>query len=395
MVHLMELAISDRGMGSVLDVVVIGGGVVGAAIAGALTEIGLAAALIERGSVGGQGATKYSGGIVRLYDPDPTIQALAAYSLARMADTTVGRAFSANFRRVGVYYSPVSVPSSRALSIGRTGDLKDYPIHVVSRADAANANGVFKGSSGEPVLWEPAAAIGDVRSSARISIQEVQRRGLVLENASVNTVELESDRVIVRCGRLSLQCRYVVVATGAWAAAAIPELQLFSRSVPLVRLRCGQEVSAPVIDEAAASYIVPLGQRLLQVGSRVRTEAIAPEDLRYDTQPILADAYRRLRQMAPTLDPVEALDVIRGFDSYTTDGRPLIGRAGVSPLFLATGFSGIGFKLAMGVGWLLAYEIAGCLGFHRLSKGEVDLLANFRPSQIEDRQRWQFGESNP
>jgi glycine/D-amino acid oxidase-like deaminating enzyme len=384
MVHLMEL-----------DVAVIGGGVVGAAIAGALTEIGLTTALIERGCVGAQGATRYSGGIVRLYDPDPTIQALAAYSLARMADTAVGQAFAANFRRTGVYYSPLAVPSSRALFVGRTGDLKDYPIHVVSREEAATANGVFKGSSGGPVLWEPAAAVGDVRSSARMAVQEVQRRGLVLENASVDAVEMEADRVVIRCGELSVKCRYIVIATGAWAAAAIPELQLFSRSVPLVRLRCAREVSTPIIDEAAASYIVPLGQHLLQVGSRVRTEAVAPEDLRYDTQAILADARLRLCQMAPTFKSVEALDVVRGFDSYTPDGRPLIGRAGVSRMFVATGFSGIGFKLAIGVGWLLAHEIAGCLRSHRSPTDEVDILAHFRPPQVEDRQKWQLGGCDP
>src|SRR5205085_11097726 len=84
------------------DVAVFGGGIIGASIAGALVELGMTVILIERGCIGSQGASRYSGGIVRLYDPDEAIEALAAYSLVRMVDTAVGRAFGACITRTGV-----------------------------------------------------------------------------------------------------------------------------------------------------------------------------------------------------------------------------------------------------------------------------------------------------
>src|ERR1700744_2222874 len=55
------------------EVAVIGGGIYGSAVAYFLSCRGIRVVLLERGVVGGEGATAWSGGIVRVYDPDPVL----------------------------------------------------------------------------------------------------------------------------------------------------------------------------------------------------------------------------------------------------------------------------------------------------------------------------------
>lgn len=64
------------------EVCVIGGGVMGATLAASLCERNVETVLLEAGTVAGQGASAFSGGLVRCYDPDPTIMALSSHALA-------------------------------------------------------------------------------------------------------------------------------------------------------------------------------------------------------------------------------------------------------------------------------------------------------------------------
>ncbi|HEV7372732.1 FAD-dependent oxidoreductase [Arenibaculum sp.] len=364
------------------DTIVLGGGVVGACVAAALAELDLNVVLVDRGCIGGQGASRYSGGIVRLYDPDDRIQALAVHSFGRMTDTPVGRAFASSIVTTGVYYALDERPADEALEFGRDDEADIYRGRIVSRHAAFEATGAVDPRGDGPVIWEPGGGYGDVRASARAVIQHLRRTGTVLENAAPREVEDRGDSVVVHFDLGSISARCAVVATGAWANGLLPGHPTVARSIPMVRMHCGRNVPTPVIDTGAASYMVPAGRGFVQVGSRARSEADGPDALGYDDDAIVADACERLARITGQPAFGDPVDIVRGFDGYTGDGRPLLGRVGEGPLFAAVGFSGIGYKLAVGAATLLARQVERALRGGTPSERETELCAPFDPSRF-------------
>lgn len=73
------------------------------------------------------------------------------------------------------------------------------------------------------------------------------------------------------------------------------------------------------------------------------------------------------------------------WDAYTDDGRPLIGRAsGHSHIYLATGFCGIGFKMAPSVAELLAYELGGLMTGVQMDASHRSIMQAFCPSRFTE-----------
>lgn len=355
----------------------------GACVAAALAELDLNVVLVDKGCIGGQGASRYSGGIVRLYDPDDRIRALAIHSFGRMTDTPLGRAFASSIATTGVYYALDERPAEEALDFGREDEADLYRARIVTRRAAFEATGAVDPRGDGPVIWEPGGGFGDVRASARAVIQHLRRTGTVLENAVPHAVEDRGDSVAVRFDAGSITARTAVVATGAWANGLLPGLPTVARSIPMVRMQCARSVPTPVIDTGAASYMVPAGRGFVQVGSRARSEAGAPDALGYDDDAIVADACDRLARITGQPAFGDPVDIVRGFDGYTEDGRPLLGRVGAGPFFAAAGFSGIGYKLAVGAALLLARQVHRALHGGTPSDREAELCAPFDPGRFE------------
>lgn len=363
------------------DVIVVGGGIVGSAIGAALAELDISTVLIERGCVGGEGASRYSGGIIRLYDPDLRLMELAGYSFARMQDTRCGAAFASTVRRTGVHFALDGDPAPDALDVARSHEAAAGRVEVLSREEAAEAGAVMRPDGPGPVLREKDGGYGDVRASARMLIQQLRRTGVVLENAAAQLDGLSGDAVTLRVGDSHVRGRRLVVAAGSYSGDLIADLPLEVRSIPMLRMITRRPVRSPVIDAACASYMVPVGEGVVQVGSRARSQARRPEGLTFDPDAIAADARQRIEAMTGEAGFGSPLDIVRGYDVYGEDG-PMIGHLPGRDLYVATGFSGVGYKLAVGAGWLVARQIAASLSTGcRLSENEHRLLGLFDPAR--------------
>jgi glycine/D-amino acid oxidase-like deaminating enzyme len=368
------------------DVAVVGAGIIGATIAAALVDGGVRTVLVDRGACGGQGASRYSEGIVRLYDPDADIMALAASSGECLGSTRYGRVFDPTIRRGGVIYAEASAKAEALRNAARQFSTNDYPMRLLEGDEVRRVTTSFLDARPDrAVLYEPRGGASDVRASVRLMANIVRAAGgAVLENASVKRVEQEREgaRLILEQG--TIDARVVVIAAGAWSASLVPELGLHARTIPLVRLFASRPLSMPVIDIVAGTYAVPLTGNLVHVGvgSQVRQAASMPEELGPSLGLEDRDALRRLSELTGRQENGPVFDVLPGLDSYTADGRPAIGFMGEDdPRYVAAGLSGIGYKLAPGIALHASRQIA-----ERLGRRPVDirgnLLAPFAPGRL-------------
>ncbi|EPN65954.1 oxidoreductase, FAD-binding protein, partial [Pseudomonas syringae pv. actinidiae ICMP 19096] len=86
------------------EIAVVGAGITGASIAAKLCSAGVSVALIDKGAAGSLGASGYSGGLVRLYDSDPLLMELAAYSIGLIDDGIFAGTYARALTRTGVIY---------------------------------------------------------------------------------------------------------------------------------------------------------------------------------------------------------------------------------------------------------------------------------------------------
>lgn len=370
-------------MARTFEVAVLGGGIMGATLAGALAELDLSTVLIERGTVGGQGATRYSGGIVRLFDPDDAVAELAIASLARTTDTRVGAAFAESWTRSGVYYATEMPSIQPARAFASFCSAHNYPIRVLSRREAALEYPCVRAGDDGFVIMEESGGYADVRASSRAAIAQLRRSGVVLENACPLALRESDDEIEIEFAAGTIAARALVVAPGSWANVFYRNLPLRIRSIPMVHMEtAGSVPRAPLIDITAASYFVPTGAGSIAVGSRVRSEATSPELLAFDQSAIVEDARSRLNLMTGNPEFGEPISVVRGHDGYIADGRPVVGQIPNRPSFVALGFAGIGYKLALGAAWALARHIVSHLRSTQVPDSDSQLLSPFSPARL-------------
>jgi glycine/D-amino acid oxidase-like deaminating enzyme len=341
------------------DVAVIGAGIIGASIAARLCSAGLAVALIDRGAAGASGASGYSGGLLRLYDADPALMALTALSLGQLAEGVFAETYGKALRRTGVIYRAAMDQAEAIDGAIRSFSRPDYPMRLLSAQEVVDM-GVGNSADSQRInLYEPHASIGNVRQASSALANVVRQQGLLLEHCEIQSIDCVSrHEVRLAVGQATLRCRAVVVATGAWTRQLLPDLPLHSRSIPLARVGTAVHCTVPLIDAVSQSYAIPLTSAIVQSGCGLRDEARYPEQLAAPDRRHDEDARSRVQGLLGAAAQPAVLDVLPGFDSYSLNGRPLIGFCSEdSPVFLASGMCGLGFKFAPGVAQIALEQV--------------------------------------
>lgn len=343
-------------------VIVIGGGITGATIAANLSVQGQQVTLLEKETVGGNGATKYSGALFRLFDPDPEIVKLARASIELMEHSRVGQVFASGLRRNGILYACEKSQSNEDAIADCIAQYSDalYPLQQVSAQAACKlSNGCYCSDNERTLLYEPKGGYGDIRKTARDLASLVRSYGnLVLENVQVDEISSTSSGVTVRCAQYVLEADYLVLAAGAWARQLASQLPIDTRSIPLASLRARRESPIPIIDTQTGTHVIPLQGGYYQAGSKIRTCAKDPESLRYESSLIVADILDRLKGSRLDHSAADVVTVLEGFDSYTADGRPVLDFVDEHQRCMAaTGFCGIGYKIALAVAEQVKYRL--------------------------------------
>lgn len=332
------------------DVAVIGAGIVGASIAARLSTAGLAVALIDKGAAGAGGASALSGGLVRLYDPDPLLMDLAAFSIGLLDDAIFAGTYARALQRSGAIYRAAPEQMDELCRVIEQYASPRYPMRLIASREQDGGQFPRCPDPARVNLYEPHACIGNVRLAIQLLTDVVRRNGLLLEHCQVGAIDCKSPHEVhIGLGESTLRCRALVVAAGGWSRQWVPGLQLQTRSIPLARVLTDTAYCMPVIDAVSQSYLIPLTRQVVQTGCGFRDTEQSPDDLPATDLRNRQDAVNRVRQLTGCTHS-EVLDVLPGFDSYSPDGRPLLGFVEEdSPVFLATGMSGLGFKFAPGI----------------------------------------------
>lgn len=353
-------------MSETTHVIVVGAGIVGAAVAEALAAEGLRVTVIDRGPIGG-GATAAGMGHVVVMDDSEAQIALTSYS-QRLWESR-GDTLPASGERLVCGTLWIAADEDEMTEVHRKHAF--YSGRGV-RADVLDARQLRKA---EPMLREGLAGgllvPGDMviypPPIAAAMLESVRRQGgQVLLGRKV--VEMSGHEVRLSDGTV-LSCDYAVNATGTGAVQLMPGCAIRPRKGHLVitdrypgyvrhqLVELGYLKSAHASTGASVAFNVqprPTGQLLIGSSRQFDDES---DTIDYA---ILGRMLNRAAEYMPGIADLHALRVWTGCRAATPDKLPLIGpHPDDSHLLLATGHEGLGITTSLGTAALVSAHLTG------------------------------------
>lgn len=340
------------------DIVVIGAGTTGCAIAWHLARNGATVRLVERCDIGA-GSSGASPGIVRQYYADSALAILARAGLDTYRHWGERVGGECGYRRTG-FATAVSAEDERvkrahvAALQAKGIELEWLPVEVLRRRFLDLRADDLAGA-----VFEADAGYCDARATARTYADGARAYGAAIDlGCAALRVMTEGGRVTgVETDRGRIDCSIVVNAAGPWAAvlaarSGLPLPIAASRQgVAIVRIGEAAGGNLPGFsDRAAGFYLRPDAPGHYIIGS-LRAEDSGPTDPDHigramDDAEAIRYRDRAARRFARLTGAIPIGRRVSFFDD-TPDGNPLFGPdPRVSGLFIAAGLSGHGFKFA-------------------------------------------------
>lgn len=377
-----------------VDVVVVGAGIIGSSIAYQLSCHDIGVVALDKGMGPGEGSTGASSSICRCRYSHPEVVRLAFYgqeALGNWSEFTGLAQTRSDLHRVGVIWmmgettEKAEGDAARLVSQGVEAEalgpedvVRLFPA-VSNCAEPFDLTGHVEHvcRPGEAFLYEPGGGYADPVSANQDLIEATRARGGdVRFKSQVVDVIKDGGRVngVRMADGTSISAGLVINAAGPWCnflnrmAGADIRWTLTPTRIQTV-YRPWQEDLGPLpvgMDAIMGTYFRPESAgRQIMVGSVTaedETEIIEdPDDFKRVpdadfTQMKLAAFHHRI----PSLEPKGQLSGIAGLYTINReDVHPIVGPSGVDGFWLASGFSGHGFKLAPAIGSMVAQAVSG------------------------------------
>ncbi|HET7340407.1 MAG TPA: FAD-binding oxidoreductase [Methylomirabilota bacterium] len=372
------------------DVVVVGGGVIGVSIAHALAAAGVRRVVLLDKDALASGASGRSSALIRMHYTNVEDARLAFASYPLFRDWAERMGGPPVFRRTG--FVNIVGPQDVAALRANVEMLRAIGVDTVALAPAelkalqpfANVDDVGAAA------WEPAsgyASPADVVEGFRRRAQELGAEirqwtpvtRLLRRESAVTGVETAAGRI---------DAGAVVVAAGAWAPRLCAEIGVTvaarAKAIDTVLVTRPPELAAPhvvVIDHVLGTYFRPESDTLTIVGVPCQVWDVDPDTLGTGLPPAApAEGAQILTHRIPAMERATLARGYRAFDGYSPDRHAIIGPVrGVDGLYLATAFSGSGFKIAPAVGTGVAELITA-------GRAKTVDLSAFRPERFAEGQ---------
>jgi D-amino-acid dehydrogenase len=337
------------------DLAVVGGGLVGSALADEAVQAGARTVLVDRGDPGR--ATDAGAGILSPETtgaPDPSWFALA------MASGDHHRALASALADAGIDdtgYKPCSVlriafreaedpywAEHRDLVLDRCGD-------VLEEIDPARAPELFPplASARAAILNPHAARLDGRRLNAALRTASVAR-GLTVVEGAVHGIDASGDRVdaVLTAGG-AIPCGAVAIAGGAWTPEVARALGVDLPVAPVrgqiahLRLEGVDTAGWPILQPLISHYVVPWAGGRLAVGGTFEPDA------GFDARPTAGGMrilFSEMLKVAPGLADATLVEVRVGLRPVSRDDAPILGvLPGWENAFVCTGHGANGLLL--------------------------------------------------
>ncbi|MEU2793330.1 FAD-dependent oxidoreductase [Streptomyces sp. NPDC007100] len=339
------------------DVVVIGGGVIGASTACRLAEAGVGTVLLERGALG-SGSSGTTAGVVRTYFPgNALISSLAVRSLADYQALTERTGTDLGLRRIGLlvlFTDEQQVRDFRHTQAAQHAAGVD--VELVTAAEAARLNPLVDERAILAAAWSPEAYACDPAAIVRGYATAARQAGAVLRTETPVTGIDPDGRVHTPAG--SIRADTIVCAAGPWAGtvAAMADVRLPVTTYPVEMLLTDAPDSAPRTPLPMTMH--PSSLRMRSWGDRILVGMgrPAPDETR---QAWLQRVSDHLGTAFPALAGNRLEHGWSGNLDVSPDGMAFIGRDHSRPFLYAAGFSGQGLCQAPAAGEIIRDLVLG------------------------------------
>lgn len=405
-----------------VDVVVIGGGVIGISTAWFLRERGLSVLVCDKGRVAGEQSSRNWGWVRAMWrDPDEVPIALASINLWERFQAELGEGIG--FRRGGILglaeSDEVMAEYEEWMEIARANGMDSRILSSAEVEDTIQAHpGAWKGG-----IITPSDARAEPFTAVKTLAEGLQAKGgLIREKCAVRTVERQAGRVAAVAtehGRVKTQA--VVCAAGAWSNMFLANLGISLPQLAVLATVARTETAPSVFEGAAAlgdfymrrrqdggytvttemtehtiganslRYAVPfqpsrkrtyyiklrLGRDVTQPGLLRRkwsgddespfeqTRVLNPDPSPQVVQTIKAN----MAKQVPSLAGTKIVETWGGMIDATPDLVPVMDTVpSHEGVYIATGFSGHGFGIGPGAGQVMARLVTGEAPGHELTR---------------------------
>jgi glycine oxidase len=347
------------------DVVVIGGGIIGCAVAETLSAIGAAVLLVDPRSIGA-GATHASGGMLVPHTEGvhaPTLEALGVRSLA-LYDEFVDRVSAAAglpvvYARTGSLHAAFDEAEAAELeTLASAHAARGVPCSLLPGPDARQLERELAADCVR-ALVVPAHGFVGALGLAKALWTAAASRGARAVQATVHHIVADRGRVRVESDAGMWTALHAVLAAGSWTQTLVIEgadaLPVRPIRGQLLHLRWPTKAMSRIVWGARA-YLVPWPDGTVLVGA-------TSEEVGFDERATVTGVRALLEsaaELVPSAWQAEFVGVRVGLRPASPDELPIVGRSERVPgLVYATGHYRNGVLLAPLTAELVAKAIAG------------------------------------
>lgn len=371
-------------MRNTTDFLIIGGGVIGASIGFYLSNKRPGRiVLCEQSMPPGDGATRRSGGIIRMHHTNPFQTKLAWDSYETFACWSEIVGGDCGFRKTGFtlfvgpeYIEPLRNNVKMMESLG-------IPVEIYTNGKWRELNPYISDAEIGAAAYEPLSGYANPQLATLGFLRRAQENGLeLMEGVKISHLIVKGDRAVgVSTNIGDIYADKIILAANVWCVELLRKVNIsvpiHSKRIAICFLRYDLPKLTACIDDTIGTYFRPTENNEILVGITTDEKNVDPSTISPLSIKDFRWGFERIVRRIPVLQNAEWVGGRVAFDAYTPDKHAIIGEIKqLEGIYLALGFSGGGFKVAPAVGKAIAEELT--------SQTHCDELEPYRFTRFEE-----------